>query len=45
MSKIVSGKLILKEHETVRWLGKDELNTVEWLPADRMLIEKVERGM
>lgn len=44
-AKIISGNLILKEHEAARWLGKDELYSVEWLPADRVLIEMVERRM
>ncbi len=44
-AKIISGNLILKEHEAARWLGKGELYSVEWLPADRELIEKVGRGM
>ena len=30
----VSGDLILKEHEDAKWLGKDELLMVQWLPAD-----------
>ncbi len=33
-SSVVSGDLVLKEHEAARWLGKDELMDVEWLPAD-----------
>lgn len=44
-ARIISGNLILKEHEAARWLGKDELYSVEWLPADRVLIEMVERRM
>lgn len=44
-AKVISGNLILKEHEAARWLGKDELYSVDWLPADRELIEKVGRGM
>ena len=39
--QIVRGKLVLKEHEAARWLTKDELNNVEWLPADITLIEKI----
>ena len=39
--QIVRGNLVLKEHEAVRWLTKDELNNVEWLPADITLIEKI----
>lgn len=40
-AKIVSGDLVLKEHEAARWLTKAELNSVEWLPADITLIEKI----
>ena len=39
--QIVRGNLVLKEHEAARWLTKDELNKVEWLPADITLIEKI----
>ena len=39
--KIVSGKLVLKEAEDARWLTKDMLDSVEWLPADVGLIEKI----
>lgn len=31
---IVSGHLSLLEHEDARWLRKDELDSVKWLPAD-----------
>lgn len=40
-AEIVSGELVLKEHEAARWLTKDKLDTVEWLPADVGLIEKL----
>ena len=40
-TEIVSGDLVLKEHEAAKWLTKDELDTVEWLPADIGLIEKL----
>ena len=40
-AEIVSGELVLKEHEAARWLAKDKLDTVEWLPADIGLIEKL----
>ena len=43
--QIVRGNLVLKEHEAARWLTKDELNNVEWLPADITLIEKVREGL
>ena len=38
-AEIVSGNLVLKEHEAARWLTKDELDSVEWLPADITLID------
>ena len=36
--KIKSGDLVLKEHEAAKWLTKNTLNSVEWLPADLELI-------
>lgn len=39
--QIVKGDLVLKEHEAAKWLSKDELDSVEWLPADVTLISKV----
>ena len=44
-AEIVSGDLVLKEHEAAKWLTKDELRTVEWLPADITLVEKIGAGM
>ncbi len=38
---IITGHLVLKEHEAARWLKKDELDFVEWLPADVMLINRI----
>ena len=43
--EIVSGDLVLKEHEAAKWLTKDELDSVEWLPADITLIEKIRNMM
>ena len=39
--EIVNGELVLKEHEDARWLTRDQLDDVEWLPADISLIELV----
>ena len=36
-----SDKIILKEHEAARWLTKESLDSVDWLPADQALIEKI----
>ena len=38
---VESGHLELKEHEAAKWLNKDELKSVNWLPADLKVIEKV----
>ena len=39
------GDLVLKEHEAARWLTEEELYSVEWLPADISLIEKIKRTL
>lgn len=41
---VKSGKLELKEHEAARWLTKDSLDSVGWLPADLGLIEKIKNS-
>lgn len=33
------GELVLKEHEAAKWLRRDELDSVNWLPADLSLIK------
>lgn len=38
---VKTGHLVLKEHEAAKWLTLETLDTVDWLPADRGLIEKV----
>lgn len=40
--KIKSGDLTLKEHEAAKWLTKETLYSVDWLPADRGLIKEIE---
>ena len=40
-AEIVSGDLVLTEHAAAKWLTKDELDSVEWLPADVTLIDKI----
>ena len=41
LCRVVSGRLELKEHEAARWLEKDRLNEVDWLPADLQIIDKL----
>lgn len=43
--KIVSGDLMLKEHEDARWLTKEQLNAVDWLPADRAIVRSIANTM
>lgn len=44
-TEIVSGELVLTEHEASKWLMIDELDSVEWLPADITLIDKIRKCM
>ena len=44
-AEIVKGDLILREHEAAKWLTKEQLGSVDWLPADLGLVEKVRVGM
>ncbi len=43
--KIKSGDLVLKEHEAAKWLTKENLDSVDWLPADLSLVEKIRSEM
>lgn len=42
---VVSGKLELLEHEAAKWLDKDSLDSVAWLPADLGLVDKLKDYM
>lgn len=39
--EILSGDLVLKEAEDAKWLTKETLDSVDWLPADITLIEQI----
>lgn len=41
--RIKSGNLVLKEHEAAKWLTREMLDSVGWLPADQALIGKIEK--
>ena len=43
--EIVEGSLELKEHEAAKWLDRESLYTVDWLPADVGLVEKIRKGI
>ena len=38
---IISGNLVLKEAEDAKWLTRDTIDSVAWLPADKGLVEKI----
>ena len=42
---IVKGDLVLKEHEAAKWLTKEQLNEVAWLPADITLVENIRKAL
>ena len=44
LAEIVSGDLVLKEHAASKWLTKEKLDSIDWLPADITLIDKI-RGV
>lgn len=43
LSKLTEGTISLIEHEDAKWLAKDELDSVDWLPADIEVVEKLKR--
>ena len=43
--EVVEGELKLLEAEAAKWLTKDSLYNVRWLPADITLVEKIKIGM
>lgn len=38
LCSLLSGDLVLKEHENAMWLSLDELGSVTWLPADEAVV-------
>lgn len=40
---VVSGELKLLEHEAAKWLTKETLRSVDWLPADKLILNKIEK--
>lgn len=42
LCSIVSGDLKLLEHEDAKWLTRETLYSVDWLPADRLILGKIE---
>ena len=44
-AEVITGQLELKEAEAAKWLTKDQLESVAWLPADITLIDKIRQHM
>jgi 8-oxo-dGTP diphosphatase len=38
---IEEGHPVLLEHEAAKWLSKEQLNSVDWLPADQIVIDSI----
>ena len=41
--EVISGKLTLLEHEAARWLSREELDNVNWLPADLTILPEIRK--
>ncbi len=44
-AEVVSGELVLKEAEAAKWLAREDIHAVNWLPADEELITDILKGM
>ncbi|SDB45380.1 8-oxo-dGTP diphosphatase [Pseudobutyrivibrio sp. YE44] len=44
-SEVMEGHLELKEHEAAKWLTKETIDDVAWLPADITLVDKIKAEM
>lgn len=43
--EVVKGDLVLKEHKAAKWLKAENIEEVEWLPADRGILKKIAEEM
>lgn len=43
--ELCNGALTLKEHQDAKWLKKEELDSVDWLPADITLVDKIQKAL
>ena len=43
--EVIRGSLVLEEAQDARWLTREELYDVSWLPADRTIIPEIGKGM
>ena len=45
LCSIESGELVLEEAEEARWLNRNTIDSVKWLPADITIIDKIKKRM
>jgi 8-oxo-dGTP diphosphatase len=43
LCSLLTEALHLNEHEAAKWLAKDDLDSVKWLPADVIVVDKIRR--
>ena len=41
LCRVIRGSLVLKEHEAARWLRMEDIYSVDWLPADRVVVDNL----
>ena len=41
LCSVASGEIELREHKSAQWLTAETLDTIEWLPADKDVIDKL----
>ena len=44
-AEVIAGRLVLKEAEDARWLTKETLESVQWLPVDQTIIDAIYRAL
>lgn len=44
-ARVVEGEIVLKEALDSKWLGREELDSVDWLPADITILDKIKNNM
>lgn len=43
LCELVSDHVILLEHEAAKWLSQEELDSIQWLPADMSIVENLKQ--
>ena len=43
LCEVISGDLVLKEHESAMWLDKNTIDEVKWLPADVKVVDELKQ--